>query len=181
MKKLIFGLFLFGFIAAGNSQILLEETRIEYQPVSMKLDPDSHQLTIELNEKVMGEFQQDPLAFMKAKFDARKFAEINKEAGYSAFEVHFKSRKGYLQALFNKSGDLISSNQKFKNVRLPEDVRLEILRLHKDAMVKDTKYTAYSKGWDINKEVYKVKINDGDRTRRIRINRDENRLSIAGF
>jgi len=46
MKNLIFGLFLFGFIATGNSQILLEETKIEYQPASLALDQESHQLSI---------------------------------------------------------------------------------------------------------------------------------------
>jgi hypothetical protein len=174
-------LFLFGFIAAGNSQILLEETMIKYQPVSLALDQESHQLSIKLPEKLSGEFQQNPLAFMKTRFNVQKFLKDNEQADYDAFEVFFKSRKGFLRASFNKAGDLISSNQKFKNIPLPQDVRLEVFRLHRDAMVEGTKYIAFSKGWDITKEIYRIKIRDGDKTHRVRINRNNDQLSIAGL
>ncbi|WP_423818898.1 hypothetical protein V5739_15335 [Salinimicrobium sp. TIG7-5_MAKvit] len=181
MKNLIIGMFLFGFIATGNSQILLEETKIEYQPVSLALDQESHQRSIELPEKLSGEFQQNPLAFMKTRFNVQKFLKDNEEADYDAFEVFFKSKKGFLKASFNKTGDLISSNQKFKNIPLPQDVRLEVFRLHRDAMIEGIKYTAFSKGWDITKEIYRIKIKDGDKTRRVRINRNNDQLSLAGF
>ena len=179
MKNLILGLFLFGFIATGHSQILLEEAKIEYRPVSMQLDPDTNSLELIIPEKKVGEFQQDPLAFMKANFDAKKFALDNKDADLVNFEVYFKSRKGFLVALFDEQGELISTNQKFKDVVLPEDARLEILRTNKNAVIKGTKYVAYSKGWDLNKEFYRVKISDGNKIQRLRINRDNNRLSIA--
>lgn len=179
MKKLIFGMFLLGFIATGNSQILLEEAKVDYKAPSMQLDPDTDWLKFIIPEKEVGEFQQDPLAFMKANFDAKKFALDNKDADLVNFEIYFKSRKGFLVALFDDQGELISTNQKFKDVRLPEDARLEILRTNNDAVIKGTKYVAYSKGWDLNREFYRVKISHGDKIKRLRINRQNNRLSIA--
>lgn len=181
MKSLIFGMFLLGFIAAGNSQILLEEAKVEYRPETLKVNPTTKSLVAKISEKVAGEFQQDPLSFMKTNFDSKKFIEDNRNLNLSNFEVFIQSRKGYLHAFFDNKGNLISSRQKFTNVVLPQNAQMELHRLHEGAVVRGNNYFAHSKGWDITKEYYKVKIREGNKTKNLRINKDNDRISIAGL
>lgn len=180
MKNLILGLLLFGFIGTGHSQILLKETKVDYRPESMKLDPVSNSLVIKVSEKVYGEFDSDPLAFVKNRFDINKVIEENQD-DYDAYRVDFRTTKGHLLANFNKNGDLISSIQKFKNVRLPEEARLKILQEYRNAAILENKYFASTKGWDIQKEFYKVKIKDGDKTRRVKINKEQGAITLVGL
>lgn len=177
MKKLILGIFLIGFMATGNSQIELEEVKIK----SMKLDPVTQTLVITLPEEKVGEFETDPLYFMKNKFNAKRFVKDNSNSDIIEFYVNFVTSKGNLEARFNKNGELVSSKQRFINIRLPHDVQMEIARLYKGAEITRSKYIAHSKGWDINKEYFKLKLADGDKNRRIRINRENGQLLVAAL
>ncbi len=181
MKKLIIVLLLFGFIGTGHSQILLKETKLEYRPESMKLDPASNSLVISIPEKSYGEFEKDPLAFMKDQFDIQKVVKDNETKDYDSYRVNFKSTKGHLLANFNGDGDLVSSYQKFKNVRLPEDARLQILQQYRDAVITGNKHVAISKGWDVQKEFYKVKLRDGNKTRTVKVNKDRGEITYVGL
>lgn len=181
MKKLIIVLLLFGFIGTGHSQILLKETKLEYRPESMKLDPVSNTLTIKISEKSYGEFNRDPLAFVKNQFDIQRVLKDNEKEDYDSYQVSFKSTKGHLLANFDGDGDLISSFQKFKNVRLPEDARMQILQQYRDAVITGNKHVAISKGWDVQKEFYKVKLRDGDKTRTVKVNKDRGAITYVGL
>jgi hypothetical protein len=86
-----------------------------------------------------------------------------------------------LSAKFDKKGELVSSFQKFKNKRLPIDVMVEIARSYNGSTVNESNSFANSKGWAITKEYYKIKIEDGNKIRKVRINRENDRLSIAGL
>lgn len=179
MKNLILCLLLFGFISTGHSQILLKEAKVDYIPESMKLDPVSNELVVNIPEKTVGEFQKDPLDFMKKSFDVQKLINDNKEEKYAGFIVNFKSKKGFMAARFNQHGDLLSSFQKFKDVRLPENERLLIVGKYRDAAIIGNKYIASSKGWDLTKEQYVVKIKDGNKTRRVRIDKERDLLTFT--
>ena len=182
MKKLIPAILLFGFFATGNSQILLKETKVEYKAPSMQLDPVSNQLVLMIPETKFREFETNPLGFVKSQFEIQKTIRDNQHGGYDTYRVDFKSTHGHLVANFNEKGDLVSSFQKFKNLRLPDAVRLQILQEYRDANVIGSTYTASSKGWDLKKELYKIKIRDGDKTRRIKIHKNQNgSLSLAGY
>jgi hypothetical protein len=181
MKKVIIGFFLLAFIATGNSQILLGEAKVDYKKASMKLDPATQTLVIVIPEKEVGEFGKDPLVFMKNNLNVESLIKNNSDQYYSEYQVKFVSNKGHLTARFSRDGNLISSLQKFKNKRLPNDVMVEIARSYNGSIVKETKSFANSKGWTITKEHYKIKLDDGNKTRRVRIDRDSDRLSIAGL
>lgn len=181
MKNLILGLLLFGFIAAGHSQIVLDEAKVDYKPSSMLIDPVTATLVINIPEKKVGEFESDPLLFMKNRFDIKKMVKDNSKSDFREYHVTFVSNKGYLQARFSRDGDLIASKQRFVNTTLPGDVRLEIARLYEGAAIQKSKHFASTKGWDLHKEYYKIKLNDGDKIQRVRINRSDDQLSIAGL
>lgn len=181
MKNVIIGFFLLAFVATGNSQIFLEEAKVDVKKASMELDPITETLEFNIPEEKVGEFENDPLTFMKKKFNVEKFIEDNPDVDLTEFHLYFISKKGILQARFDEHGDLISSNQRFINKRLPHDVSLELARLYQNASIEKTKSFAQSKGWEIDKEYYKIKLTDGNNVRRVRIDRKNNQLSVAGL
>ena len=182
MKKLILVILMFGFINAGYSQIVLKEAKIDYDPASMKLDPYTNSLTIHIPETRVGEFREDPLFFIKNKFDMYSLADANKREPYNDYEVWFNTKDGYLLANFDKRGKLISSSQRFKDVLLPQETRDKIISEHGVVQIVGSKYSASSKGYDLNKEVYTVKIKDANnKTHRLRMKVPEKRSTLAGL
>lgn len=181
MKKLILCMFLLGIVSAGHTQILLKEANVFSDAASMKLDPYTNSLTIQIPEIKVGEFSEDPLMFLKNHFNAPKFADANKDLNLSSYEVWFKTKKGYMVARFDTKGSLISSSQKFKNVILPQENRKEIIEEHGNVNVVDNKYFATSNGWVVNEAFYRVKIKDGKKTKRIRIDVPRKEASLAGY
>lgn len=181
MKTLILCLLLVAFIGTGHSQIVLEETRVDYSPVSMKVDPITNSVTIKITEAGVGEFQKDPLAFIQDKFDVQHLIAENQEYEFDGYNVYFKTNKGVVSAIYDKEGKMISTHQRFKNVALPDDVKLEILRKYRNSQVLKNNHVVTSKNWMIDKEFYKVKIQDGDKVRRLRFNRNAQGLSLAGL
>lgn len=179
MRNLVLGLLLFGFISSGHSQILLEETKVDYRPETLELDPVSNTLVLQIPEMSYRAFEKDPLAFVKDQFDIQKVIKDNGKRKYNSYQVDFRSTKGHLFANFDNRGKLISSFQKFRNVKLPQEARLQILQKYRDAVILDNRYIASSKGWEIQKEYYKVKIKDGDKTRRLKINKEKDALTLV--
>ncbi|MEG9326849.1 hypothetical protein V6B16_02785 [Salinimicrobium catena] len=181
MKTLILCLLLMGFTAIGHSQIVLEETRVDYVPYSMKVDPVTNSVTLKIPESYYGEFQEDPLAFIEDNFSIDQFIRENEEHDFDSYEVYFKSMKGNVKASYDKDGEMVSTYQRFKNVNLPDDVKLEILRQFRHSRVLKNSHVVTSKNWMIDKEFYKVKIQDGDKVRRLRIDRNTQGLSLVGL
>jgi hypothetical protein len=181
MKKLILSLLFLGFIGPAQTQILLEEANIEYSPVVMKLDPASNMLVLKIEEKSVGEFQSNALEFVKKSFNVNQLVQQNKDSDYDYYNVKFKSAKGHITALFDKEGDLVSSYQKFRDIAIPGNARVQILEKYKGCTFLETTYMANSRGWDIKKEQYRVKIQDGDKVRRIKINKDGQNVRLASL
>lgn len=179
MKKLMFCMLFLGFVIQGNSQIELKETRINYKPVSMKIDPVSNSMTVKLSETKAGEFSQDPLGFLKNNFDISRLVAENRDSDFTDYEVIFESRKGRLRASFDKEGNLTSSFQRFKNVPLPDEVRLEALRNFKDGQIVKNRYTANSKGWQIINEHYVLRIRDGVKMKKLKIKKYQGEYVVA--
>ena len=179
MKKLVLCLLLMGFMAQGHSQIQLKEAKVVYTPESMKLDPATNRLTLDLSEAVVNDFSQDPLDYVRRNFDIASIVAQNKDAGFSFYEVNFKSKKGHLLARFDKDGELTSTFQKFKDVDLPDEVKLEVLRSFKDGEIVGNHYSARSKGWQLKNENYVVKVRNGEKLRRIKVKKHSDRYVVA--
>jgi hypothetical protein len=182
MKKLLAGLLLICFTGVVQAQIEeLKEATIDYRPVSMKLDPGTQSVTIDIPEEYVGEFQNDPLAFMKKKFNVNQLIQENEGSDYTDYQVFFNTQKGYMVATYDEDGDLLSTFQRFEDAQLPNEARQKIMKKSKNARVIGVKHIVITDGWDIDKEFYKVKLQDGDKTRRIRLNQTPRGITMAGF
>ena len=182
MKKLLAGLLIICFSGMVQAQIeVLKETTIDYRPVSMKLDPGTQSVTIDIPEEYVGEFESDPLGFMKKKFNVNQLIQDNEDSDYTDYQVFLNTANGYMVATYDEDGDLLSTFQRFKDAQLPNEARQKIMKKSKNARVVEVKHVVITDGWDIQKEFYKVKLQDGDKTKRIRLNRTNRGISMAGF
>lgn len=181
MKRIILGLFLFSIISAGHSQILLKEAKVDSRLESMKRAPVSNRLLMKIPGNAAGEFEKDALAFMQKNFDVHKFIRDNEDGEYDDFRIFMKSKKGKLTADFDQSGNLVSTSQKFRNVSLPRNALMQISTVHQDAAIVGNRYYVSTKGWEVEKAYYTVKLKDGNKTRKIKIIKDRDQYSLAGL
>ncbi len=167
MKTLIFSIVLV--LCAGYSQAQitdLEEVRLSISPVDLNV---ANSFKVTIPENYVGEFEKDPLAFMKNNFDIREFISQVQSEDYETYLVSFRSRKGELRAEFDKVGDLLSTNQRFENILLPMDICHQLYREHKGwAMVKNA-HIARSRNGVVNKDLYHITLMNGKEKKKLKI------------
>ncbi|MDR5589813.1 hypothetical protein [Christiangramia sp. SM2212] len=173
MKTLIFSLLLIAATFVGHAQeqeiTQLEEAKVGFAPLEAKITRIGDSFAYTVEEEYTGEFSEDPIAFMKSNFDINNFiAEIDGDENTS-YLVTFKSSKGQLSADFNHEGDLVRTYQKFKDIALPLDVRREVYMSNKGWNMTSNKYIASGDGDLIEKEVYKIKLENGNQKRNIKL------------
>lgn len=154
---------------------------MEYIPRSLEMDEVSNSVSLKISESYVGEFEEDPLTFIQDNFNINQLITDNEQYDYDTYQVLFKSKKGRVLANFDDEGELVSTFHRFRNVKLPDDVRLEILRSHKNSKVVKNQHILTTKDLMIKKEYYIVKIQDGNKTRRLRVERNAQGLSLAGL
>ncbi|MGY5849450.1 hypothetical protein [Salegentibacter sp. F14] len=181
MKKLIFAVVLMGVVFSSYAQkvIRLDEVTMELASETLKLNPDSQTLIVSIPERYSGHFQENPLRFVRENFDIQRFIAANRDAEYEVYDVHFKTNKGDLKVRFNQNGELLTSYQLFKNVRMPYATAVSILNQNPNYTIEGNKHIASSRGsWTLNKEIFKVKLRNGSKTKNIKVNLDKSGMGI---
>ncbi len=167
MKNLIFYSLMLCFITTAQAQVTeLEETTVFVRETSEN-STDIDDLNLMITEDYIGEFEEDPLTFMKNNFDARKFiAQLNQE--YNSYLISFKSRKGYLNAEFNKNGEIQENELYFRNIEIPRNLMKTLYRDHKGWIMIKNKYVASGEGDGIDRGFYKIKLKQGNRSKNLK-------------
>lgn len=175
---LIYSLLLFCVVSVNAQEITkLEETTVTFRPSETDVITylDNHSFIV--NENYAGEFSKNAIKFMKENLDIQNFISYldqKKSTGlqkshYESYDVTLTSNKGYLNAKFSKDGELEETAQNFKNILLPLNVRRELYTSYKGwNMVKNT-YTASGKSDQIDRELYRIKIKNGNRSQIVKI------------
>jgi hypothetical protein len=172
-------------LAVGMTQaqekVLLDPVVIEHDAQKVFTASNVEGANFIIEEERFNEFFEDPIGFAKKNFDITPFKlEEDTEC-----EVKFTCSKGYLQAVFNKSGDLVSTRQRYKDILVPADLRDRLLEEHKGWTMVRNKYIAEGEGDQINKEVFKIKLVEmnGNGVKRIEMvpgERPDERLAEGG-
>lgn len=172
MKKLVLILLIMGFVIPVSAQkiIRLDELKMSYSKETLQFDSNSNTLNLNIPESYIGEFMKNPLGFVKKNFDINEVIVANSSLNYETYDVTFNSTKGYLNAQYDKIGDLKKSNFEFKNVRLPYQTSVDLFQKNQGWSIVKTKHIGYSKEWNVNKEYYKVKMAKGNKTKNLKIN-----------
>ncbi|WP_026934793.1 hypothetical protein [Christiangramia echinicola] len=180
MKTLIFSLLLIAVTTFSQAQEItqLEEAKVGFAPLDAKITRDGDSFSYKVNEAYTGAFSKDAIGFMKANFDIKNFiAEYGKD--YVSYEVTFTSSNGYLSADFDQDGNLVKTFQKFKDIVLPLDIRREVYMANKGWTMTQNKYVASGRGDLIEKEIYKIKLENGNQKRTMKIDPRISGSSVA--
>jgi hypothetical protein len=168
MKTVIFYLVLL-VIGTSHAQEFteLKEAKVGFAPMTSSVERNGNSFSFNVIEAVVGEFEEDPLAFMENHFSIHDFISELKPKQYDKYEVSFVSQKGILKADFDKNGKLVRTNSRFKNTLLPHNLRNDLYRDHKGwAMTKNVRITRSENG-DVSKDYYKIKLENGKDRKRI--------------
>ena len=157
MKKLIFGLMIFGLASQINAQIIqLDEVVIvatNYKYLNA-VDNVEAPVSVKLLEREV------------AKFDLKNSEFYLDE--YDLYQVRFFIPDGKILAAYDKDGKVIRTVEKFKNVKLPSAVDMAIKeRFPKWKVKKDVYLVNYNDG--NSTRVYKVVLTNGDKTMRVKL------------
>lgn len=172
MKKLILFLFvLCGFAAMQAQEVIeLDEARLSFDPDAISVDSDLGIIKCLVKESYTGEFSENPIRFMQENFDFNEFlsAIVNRNE-FDKYLVTFNSTKGFLEATYTNNGELVETKQLFKNIALPPSVRNELFLQNPGWSLASNKYLATGKSDRIDREVYKIKIQNGNKKRMVKI------------
>lgn len=172
MKRVILFLFVFcGFATMQAQQVIqLDEARLTVDLEAITVDTDLGAIRCVVKEDYTGEFSSNPIKFMKEKFDFKEFlsAVVNKDE-FDEYLVTFSSSKGYLEAVYTNEAELVSTYQLFKDIYLPPAVRNQLYLENKGWTPISNKYVASGRGDQIDKEVYKIRLANGNKKRTVKI------------
>lgn len=165
MKKLIIGLLALGLTNLSFSQILnggiasVELEGVTVSPRNMTYLNEVQDYNTPLKVKV--------LENKAAQYDIKEEGIFDSE--FEAYEVVFKQKSGKIIAIYDQEGNIVSSSEKFKNIRLPEEVRISIFRNHDGwELHSDAYLVSYYLGKDV-KKLYKVQIRKGKLKKNLRV------------
>jgi len=176
MKNVIFYSLLFLCVVSVKAQ---EVTQLEATTVTLVSDGISYldNNVFIVRENYAGELSENPVKFMKENFDIQSYIsylDLKKSTDFQkshkeSYEVLFSTNKGDLVAKFSKDGELIETSQNFKNILVPSNIRKELYANYKGwNMVKNT-YTASGEGDQIDKELYRIKLKNGNKSQIVKI------------
>lgn len=171
MKTLIFSLLLVVATSVSHAQKIteLEEAKVGFAPLDIEVSEDGESFTYRVSEAYTGEFAKNPIAFMKANFDIQNFMTTYADRNYDSYHITFTSGQGYLKADYDKDGNLVRTYQKFKDILLPLDVRRDLYNATKGWTMTGNKYIASGRGDLLEKEMYTVKLENGNRKQTVKL------------
>ncbi len=173
MKKVILFLFVLccGFATMQAQEVIqLDEARLGFELEAIEVDSEFGEIRCIVKESYTGEFSENPIRFMTEKFDFKDLlsAIVNKDQ-FDEYLVTFNSSKGFLEAIYTNDGELVQTYQKFQDIALPPAVRNQLYLENKGWTAISNKYTASGKSDRIDKEVYKIKLENGNKKRTVKI------------
>lgn len=157
--------------AVGKAQEVtqLEEAKVGFAPLEAKITRVGDNYSYKVKEAYTGEFLENPIAFMKANFEIKNFMAETADMNYDSYLVNFSCSKGYLEAHYNKEGELIKTHQKFKDILLPHQVRQQVYRNNMGWTVTANMYIASGKQDMLDKQLYRIKLEKGSQKRVLKI------------
>ncbi len=165
MKKLLFGLLVFGFTTQFFAQIIKTEQLSE-----VTVYATNYKYLTNVNTGEVASIPVEMLELKVAAFDV-KGSEFYQD-DYDFYEINFYIPEGTILAAYDKDGKLLRTAERFKDINLPQSVKEAVWdKYPKWVITKDVYLVSYKDGRGANK-TYKLKLENGDKT--IRIKLDEN-------
>ncbi|MCK5402026.1 MAG: hypothetical protein KAJ28_10370 [Flavobacteriaceae bacterium] len=164
MKKVIIGLFVLGFTSLSYSQVKDEVRQVELETISITNINKSYldrvqDATMSVHVKLIENRASKCNITTSPKYDGRD----------KPFIAVFKSSKGSIVATYDNKGKILTTTERFKNIKLPDPVRISVFKNHPNwALLSVTYSVSYHFDKDVRK-VYKVKIGNGNLKKNLKI------------
>ncbi len=162
MKKVLLGLLAIGLTTQMYSQIIKTEQLSEVTVYAT-------------NYKYLNNVDTQEAASIPVEMLQRKVASFNvKESefyqdDYDLYQVNFFIPEGKILAAYDKDGKLIRTAERFKNVNLPTAVKKSVYdRFPEWTITKDLYVVNYHDSKGASKK-YKLKLENGDKTLRVKV------------
>lgn len=170
MKKHIIILVLTLMTVAVHSQgvIELKETTLNYNPVTYDIVESGNTFALNIKENSTGEFEKNPMAFMEKHFNIHSLINQIGDRGYDTYRVVLKSRKGALNAEYDKAGTLLYANLKFTNVLIPYELQRKLYQDYKGWEMVKNQHIAKEKEGVAKIDFYRVKMKKGNKTKNLK-------------
>lgn len=182
MKKTVIfvALTLTGLLTNAQEVIELKAANVSFDPTTTHVVQHGNSFTVDIKEAFTGEFERDPVEFMKTNFDMAKVLEtLGVEEKYSYYNVMFKSKKGELNANYNDKGKLLSFFSKFENIAVPSSLQHQLYRNYKGwAMVENSHVKRESNG-SVTKDFYRVTMKKGNKKKNLKIQTSDIENSVV--
>lgn len=172
MKNLLIGLFVLGLTNLGSAQ----STQVEFLNPQMEsnnilaFNEDTNAPTFKksapaiaaeasylsiVKEETVSKHVSD-LEDKVSRFDV---TELSKFDGRSeSFKIVFKGQKGSITATYDRNGKILTTSERFQDIKLPVPVRQTLFREFPNCSVNKITYlVSYNSNKDV-KKVYKIKI-----------------------
>ncbi len=150
--------------AQAQKAITLDPATVNYSSPVISVSFNRNNFDLEIREDYFNHFANNPIKFVEEKFD---FNSLNLD-DFEEVEVKFVSSKGYLKATFDEHGELIRTDQQFKNIALPGHIRNQVYKNNLGWYMVNNKYTASGNTNKIDKELYRINLTDGKKMRRLK-------------
>jgi len=162
MKKYIIGLIIFGLTTQLFAQIIeLPEvviTAVNYKYLNA-VDTDNSAIDVKM--------LREQVAF----YDLKNSDLYGDE--YDMYTISFYIPDGKILAAYNKNGKIIRTIEKFNNVKLPNTVRDAVIKRFPNWTIIDEVYRVnYHNKKGVTKKQYKIKLENGEETLKIKMNED---------
>jgi hypothetical protein len=182
MKKLIFYLVLVLFAGITNAQEFteLEQAEVEFSPLTSELIRNGNNFSYTVKENYSGEFESDPLEFVKTHFNIKNLISHNQVERIENYFVTFKSKKGSVSADFNNEGDLLKSTSRFKNIALPRELRHQLYKDHKGWIMVSNIHITHGRNGVVDSDSYKVKLVNGKERKNVIFEAPVRGIVLAG-
>jgi hypothetical protein len=162
MKKLIIGLFVLGLASQAYAQII-------------KTEELSEVVVMAVNYKYLNQMDNSEAAIPVQMLE-RKAAAYDVttkdfyQDDYEFYTVSFYIPDGKIVAVYDPDGKIIRTIEKFKDIKLPEALQNSLAeRFPNWEVVSDVYRVSYSANKGASKN-YKLKLQNGDKTMRVKMN-----------
>lgn len=77
----------------------------------------------------------------------------------ATYQIAFKNKQVNIVAIYNNKGKILSTNETYKNIRLPFKLLQQITKMHPNlSILKNTYHTFYNYKTGVRKSYYKIQI-----------------------
>ncbi|SFZ91583.1 hypothetical protein SAMN05428642_102149 [Flaviramulus basaltis] len=169
MKNLVIGLLFLGFTNLTFSQNDMAYVNVN-PAIKFDVSKKSSSNLDFIKSLTSSDISKRIISFQKVVADYNIKADpVYIKNNKTTYTVTFKEATNEIENIYNKDGEILSSNQAFSNIRLPYRLSSKVALEHPGWSIKNVSCTiAYELGENTN-IFYKVKLKNGSKTKTLKI------------